>query len=607
MTSINTNVAAMTALQTLQQTNSMMDETQNRISTGFRVSEAKDNAAYWSIASTMRSDSSSLSAVQDALGLGAATVDTAYTGLTASKDVLGEIKNKLTAASADGVDLDKVQSEIKQLQGQLKSIAESASFSGANWLSVNSGSSKFSSETSVVSSYSKAGGAVSLGSVKIDLNEVKLFDAAATGTSGGIMDKQMTLTGADGKALTVGGKDSVAAQGSGPLQAGSAVAGRATAAATADFAALTFDNLEDTITFSVAVDGGTAKDVTIARGTVQTALNNSADSVVISNADEMALVVTQALKDAGVEGVTVGTKAGGAANASVLTFTSAKTGPTSNVAVTAGAANDGGGTVDMTAFAAGMIDSAAATFEKASVTLGAFNDKMTFVDDDSMSFSLAVDGGAAATVKITKQTISDALGTTDGKINSAAEFQAVVIKALAEPDGAGGGTAITNVTVGSMAKDGSLTFTSTGTGSTSAVAISGIVTDFAENASVGQDALISVAEIDISKAGLKGRGVETAADTKAVLTAYVNIVDAAIENVTSAAATLGSVSSRIDMQQNFLSKLNDTIEKGVGTLVDADMTEESTRLKALQTQQQLGVQALSIANNSSQSLLSLFR
>ena len=81
MTSIITNVAAMTALQTLQATNKMMEENQNRISTGYRVADAKDNAAYWSIATTMRSDNQAMSAVKDSLGIGAATVDTAYTAL----------------------------------------------------------------------------------------------------------------------------------------------------------------------------------------------------------------------------------------------------------------------------------------------------------------------------------------------------------------------------------------------------------------------------------------------------------------------------------------------------------------------------------------------
>ncbi len=77
--------------------------------------------------------------------------------------------------------------------------------------------------------------------------------------------------------------------------------------------------------------------------------------------------------------------------------------------------------------------------------------------------------------------------------------------------------------------------------------------------------------------------------------------------MTDAASDLGAVNKRVDLQKDFVDNLMDSIESGVGKLVDADMNEESTRLKALQTQQQLGIQALSIANSSSQNILSLFR
>jgi flagellin len=87
-----------------------------------RVGKASENAAYWSIATTMRSDNSALSAVQDALGLGAATVDTAYAGMEATVDIIAEIKNRLTAAAESGVDRSKVQEEIDQLQDQLLSV-----------------------------------------------------------------------------------------------------------------------------------------------------------------------------------------------------------------------------------------------------------------------------------------------------------------------------------------------------------------------------------------------------------------------------------------------------------------------------------------------------
>ena len=165
MSSINTNVAAMTALQSLTATNKALTETQNRISTGFRVADASDNAAYWSIATTMRSDNAALSTVQDALGLGAATVDVAYTGVESAIKVVDQIKSKLVAARQPGVDRGKIQSEITELQAQLRGVAESASFSGENWLSVDSGAASYNAAKTIVSSFSRTNGAIDIGTI----------------------------------------------------------------------------------------------------------------------------------------------------------------------------------------------------------------------------------------------------------------------------------------------------------------------------------------------------------------------------------------------------------------------------------------------------------
>ena len=134
MTSILTNVAAMAALQTLRSIDRDLETTQARVSSGLRVETAEDNAAYWSIATTMRSDSSTLSTVQDALGLGAAKVDTAYEAMDSAIATVQEIKSKIVAAYGVGADRSKIQEEIVQLQEQLRSISESASFSGENWI-----------------------------------------------------------------------------------------------------------------------------------------------------------------------------------------------------------------------------------------------------------------------------------------------------------------------------------------------------------------------------------------------------------------------------------------------------------------------------------------
>eukprot|EP01035_Chromulina_nebulosa_P043636 gene43636-59096_t len=71
MSSLMTNISALAALSTLRTISQNMEDTQSHISSGYRVGKASDNAAYWSIATTVRSDNSALSTVQDALGLGA--------------------------------------------------------------------------------------------------------------------------------------------------------------------------------------------------------------------------------------------------------------------------------------------------------------------------------------------------------------------------------------------------------------------------------------------------------------------------------------------------------------------------------------------------------
>ena len=323
MTSIMTNSAAMSALSTLRSINSDMESTQNRVSSGYRVETAADNAAYWSIATTMRSDNKALSTVQDALGLGAAKVDVAYTGMNSAIDVVSEIKAKLVAAREPGVDKTKIDKELTELKNQLTSISESASFSGENWLNND--------------------GAAALGNKEI----VGGFNRDSSG--------KVSLT-----------------------------------------------------TLSI----------------------NATSTTLIGTTDESLGILT---KD---------------------------------------------------------------------------------IDADALN--------------------PDATGT-------AANYY------LIDADG-----------------------TATTAGSGTAIALTNATTD---------------AQVDD----------------------MIRVVDSILTQMTDAASNLGAVNKRISMQDDFVSNLMDSISKGVGRLVDADMNEESTRLKALQTQQQLGIQALSIANSSSQNVLSLFR
>lgn len=208
MSSINTNPSAMTALQSLKVTNNALEKTQTAISTGFRVATARDNAAYWSIATTMRSDNKALSTVQDALGLGAATVDVMYTAVNDSIKAVDEIKAKLVAAREPGLDWTKIQSEITELQRQLRGNAEAASFSGENWLAVDSSLPDYSATKEVVSSFSRSGAGVAVSTITLDMADVKLYD---DNDQSGVLDTETTTTGAGAVTVSVSTLDITAA------------------------------------------------------------------------------------------------------------------------------------------------------------------------------------------------------------------------------------------------------------------------------------------------------------------------------------------------------------------------------------------------------------
>ncbi|HEY0214224.1 MAG TPA: flagellin [Paenirhodobacter sp.] len=101
-------------------------------------------------------------------------------------------------------------------------------------------------------------------------------------------------------------------------------------------------------------------------------------------------------------------------------------------------------------------------------------------------------------------------------------------------------------------------------------------------------------------------GSGTAFDSDALQSA-LEFVNAALSSATGVASYYGAKESQISSQSTFMGKLSDAMTTGIGTLIDADMEEASARLTALQTQQQLGIQALSIANQTPQNILSLFQ
>ncbi|OCJ68503.1 flagellar protein FlaD [Agrobacterium tumefaciens] len=430
MTSILTNAAAMAALQTLRMIDKNLETTQARVSSGYRVETAADNAAYWSISTTMRSDNAALSAVQDALGLGAAKVDTAYDALANSIEVVKKIKEKLVAAYGVGADRGKIQDEIKQLQEQLKSTSESASFSGENWLqaSISNGGTPPVVEPitkKVVASFTRTGsGNVGVTTVDYVLDgSAVLFDLS--GGKLGILDKSAVFVAKTEQQIT-----------------------------------------QTSTTAGVTTNAGyVVKKLTDAEiGTLNAATpDTNADPSVYSNGTVNYLRLSE----------NTWVKVTG-------------TNPSSGTTTVAAAYRDTGS-----------------------------ND--WFYDTAGAPTSVA-------------RSLGLSVSTLD----------------------------LDNLDVVAAAMSG----------------FSGGTTNY------------------------------TASDAIDVMMSFV---DKQLEAMTSTASSLGSLQSRINMQENFVSSLMDVIDKGIGRLVDADMNEESTRLKALQTQQQLGIQALSIANANAQNILQLFK
>jgi flagellin len=198
MSSLLTNSTAMTALQTLRSVSSQLSTTQSRISTGQRVATASDNAAYWSIATSMRADNAALSAVSDSLGLSAATVDTEYTALTSvggeTTGGLVKLQSLLVEAKTAGIDRTKIQADITQIQQQMKGTASAATFNGVNWLSATTAT---PATVNLVSSFSRVGAVPTTGVITLTTSNYSLYTSTSTGildtVSGGASVNTLTI------------------------------------------------------------------------------------------------------------------------------------------------------------------------------------------------------------------------------------------------------------------------------------------------------------------------------------------------------------------------------------------------------------------------------
>jgi flagellin len=127
------------------------------------------------------------------------------------------------------------------------------------------------------------------------------------------------------------------------------------------------------------------------------------------------------------------------------------------------------------------------------------------------------------------------------------------------------------------------------------------------NADATQMITVAAQDLSLGSTALSGITATSSIGSQVLAASMIDTVNSAITSVSSALSKLGTGSRSLASHLTFVGKLQDTLDAGVGNLVDADLAKESAKLQALQTKQQLGVQALSIANQSSSVLMSLFR
>mgnify|MGYP003365234023 CR=1 FL=1 len=132
MFSVNTNVGALAALQSLSQTQADLTSTQNAIATGQKVSSASDNPAIYAIGQAMNARIAGLSAVSDNLNFASSVITTAQSAATAISSQLATLKSTVTEGQQDGIDAKTINNQITSILTQINSIANSATFNGVN-------------------------------------------------------------------------------------------------------------------------------------------------------------------------------------------------------------------------------------------------------------------------------------------------------------------------------------------------------------------------------------------------------------------------------------------------------------------------------------------
>jgi len=189
MSSLLTNESSLIALTTLRSINKNLNMVQQQISTGKSVSNARDNASIWAVATVMQSDVDSFSAISDSLNLGASTVAVARGASEQVTSLLQEMKNLVVAAQEDNVDRAKIQTDVTQLTEQIDSIVGAAQFNGLNLLS-GTGS------VDILASLDRAAdGTVTASEISINRDDISVTGGTAVTATGTITATNAILVG----------------------------------------------------------------------------------------------------------------------------------------------------------------------------------------------------------------------------------------------------------------------------------------------------------------------------------------------------------------------------------------------------------------------------
>jgi flagellin len=562
MVSIQTNAAATAALRLLRTTSSSLEDAQGQTASGLRIRDSSDNAAYWSIATTMRSDNVAVSAVVDALGLGGAVVDVAYTGLNAGIEILDEIKTRIVAAREPGIDRGKIQKELEELKAQIAKVAQSANFNGVNWLKTELSQdladvSTFTTE--IVASFTRSSqNQVAVKTIDIDLTQISMLNDGG----GGLLQKDIrslgTIGGFRGTSFTTDSHQGHQDHG---------FTGPKTFSATD---VLSFDLTIDASAYS----SGVTTTVTIDKALVDAALGTATGT--IGSGTAMRTVLEYYFITNGIPATALSTWAGNDPTRFEIQSTEQSGHSGSSIAIGNVTSNFGSGL---------GLESGAHVIDHdnmyPSQTFG-FDTAFTVHNTSEFSFDVKIGNGATSTVTVDRSLVDATLGTSDGIIGSSADLAAVLTAA--------------GQSHGMVANDlgGAVELTADHSvypdaGSKAPQMTLGNVRD-----NIGWLVDFDLEDIDVT-------------DPSTTIDHYLEGVEEMLAKATNAATQLGAIQVRVESQHEFARKIGQTMDKGVGRLVDADMNETATRLKALQTQQQLGIQSLNIANTRADGILQLYR